>query len=343
MVDGGDALADSDVRIAAAAIAWSLRNLFNLPDVTALLRSTTPEEPYWRLVLRYCVNGNLQAVLDEYAHVLPEWLGLINRGPQETASRIAEAMQQAISLRAASYAVDEIRPENGDLLRERRRVRGRFAVRFGDDRSEEGSEVNRAAHARVAFNSPFWPFVLATTSVGQEGLDFHLYCHAVVHWNLPANPVDLEQREGRVHRYKGHAVRKNLAKACRGHALSSSGSDPWQALFEAGEGMRIKGQSDLFPYWVFPLQDGAQIERYVPMLPLSREENRLEDLKRTLGAYRLVFGQPRQEDLIAFLRGRMTDKAISQLLEELRIDLTPPPWAGGGPIPWPHSASRGSL
>ena len=25
---------------------------------------------------------------------------------------------------------------------------------------------------RAAFNSPFWPFVLATTSVGQEGLDF---------------------------------------------------------------------------------------------------------------------------------------------------------------------------
>ena len=38
-------------------------------------------------------------------------------------------------------------------------------------------------------NSPFWPFVLATTSVGQEGLDFQQYCHAVVHWNLPSNPV----------------------------------------------------------------------------------------------------------------------------------------------------------
>ena len=44
-----------------------------------------------------------------------------------------------------------------------------------------------------------------STSIGQEGLDFHTYCHAVVHWNLPSNPVDMEQREGRVHRYKGHA------------------------------------------------------------------------------------------------------------------------------------------
>jgi hypothetical protein len=43
-------------------------------------------------------------------------------------------------------------------------------------------------------------------SVGQEGLDIHHYCHAITHWNLPANPVDLEQREGRIHSYKAHAV-----------------------------------------------------------------------------------------------------------------------------------------
>ena len=76
---------------------------------------------------------------------------------------------------------------------------------------EFGREVTREDQLRQVFNSPFWPFVLASTSVGQEGLDFHTYSHAIVHWNLPGNPVDLEQREGRVHRYKGHAVRKNVA------------------------------------------------------------------------------------------------------------------------------------
>lgn len=34
---------------------------------------------------------------------------------------------------------------------------------------------------RTAFNSPFWPFVLATTSASQEGIDFHRYCRCVVH------------------------------------------------------------------------------------------------------------------------------------------------------------------
>jgi hypothetical protein len=47
--------------------------------------------------------------------------------------------------------------------------------------------------------------------VGQEGLDFHPYCYRVYHWNLPSNPVDLEQREGWVHCFKDPAIRLNLA------------------------------------------------------------------------------------------------------------------------------------
>ena len=42
----------------------------------------------------------------------------------------------------------------------------------------------------------------------------------------------------------------------------------------------------------------------MPALPLSREVEKLRLLKRSLAAYRLVFGQPRQEDLIAFLQSR---------------------------------------
>ena len=90
-------------------------------------------------------------------------------------------------------------------------MRGRLAMRLADYRDDEGA-VARLGGVRDAFNSPFRPFVLATTSIGQEGLDFHPYCYRVYHWNLPSNPVDLEQREGRVHRFKGHAVRLNLAE-----------------------------------------------------------------------------------------------------------------------------------
>src|ERR1019366_8218919 len=103
-----------------------------------------------------------------------------------------------IGIRRATVGVQNIVTSNGTVKRNGETFRSRFAMRYGDERADETGDKVRADDVRRAFNSPFWPFVLATTSVGQEGLDFHLYCHKVIHWNLPPNPVDLEQREGRV-------------------------------------------------------------------------------------------------------------------------------------------------
>src|ERR671920_2513473 len=108
--------------------------------------------------------------------------------------------------------------------------------------AEDAAAGERDDVVRRSFNSPFWPFVLCSTSVGQEGLDFHQFCHAVVHWNLPSNPVDLEQREGRVHRYKGHAVRRNLAARFGSEALRSA--DVWSSLFELGCADRRAGDTE---------------------------------------------------------------------------------------------------
>ena len=73
------------------------------------------------------------------------------------------------------------------------RMRSGYAAGFYDTRGE-GKSLQRKENLRLAFNSPFRPFVLATTSIGQEGLDFHYYCRKIAHWNLPSNPVALEQQ-----------------------------------------------------------------------------------------------------------------------------------------------------
>lgn len=169
------------------------------------------------------------------------------------------------------------------------------------------------------------------TSVGQEGLDFHPYCHAIVHWDLPSNPVDLEQREGRVHRYKGHAVRKNVAKAYHCHLRTLleneqdqlATQDPWQQLFQIAEANRSETEGDLIPYWIFPLEDGHYIERHVPIHHLSRDFIKLTDLRRALTVYRMVFGQPRQEDLIQFLLEHYDSDTVNCAVNELRMDLSP--------------------
>ncbi len=191
-----------------------------------------------------------------------------------------------------------------------------------ESKTEDGG-VTREEHVRLAFNSPFRPFILTTTSIGQEGLDFHQYCHAICHWNLPSNPVDLEQREGRIHRYKGHVIRKNLASYYGYDGLNAlKPVDLWDAIFERAIQDRESTASDLIPYWHFDQGNGYKIERHIPMLPMSREVSRIEELKRGLVLYRMVFGQPRQEDLLNFLQKNLGEKDTDELLD-FRINLEP--------------------
>jgi hypothetical protein len=203
-------------------------------------------------------------------------------------------------------------------------VSSRFAARFGQDDKDEVGGATRSDKVRAAFNSPFWPFVLASTSVGQEGLDFHHYCHAIVHWNLPSNPVDLEQREGRVHRFMGHAVRKNMAMQHGSRRETPDLHDPWSGIVSMSVLEQAGGGNELKPFWVYSPPGGVSIERYVPALPLSQDANRLEYLRKSLALYRMVLGQPRQDELLEYLLTHLPRELVDEAMSELRISLEPP-------------------
>ena len=213
-------------------------------------------------------------------------------------------MIRALALRASRVNYSQLAVSEDSVAPKAERLHTAFAMRFGDDEGgserADGEAPARASQLREGFNSPYWPFVLVSTSVGQEGLDFHPYCHIVVHWNLPNNPVDLEQREGRVHRYKGHAVRKNVALKHGAGALADRG-DAWATAFGLACQDRLETDSELVPYWVYPVENGAKVERHILALPLSRELDRLKRLRDALAVYRLAFGQARQEDVIDHL------------------------------------------
>jgi hypothetical protein len=322
------------VLAASAKVASGFQTLFNLPNVTALLRSlhTLEESRYWETILNYCVNGNLQSVIDEYIHVLVESLGLMDKPPDIVVKDLAKEMHDAISIQTVNLELDEIKPNRslGRIDYYPRSMRCRFALRFGDKygvASEVEKTLTRKEQVRQAFNSPFWPFVLSSTSIGQEGLDFHQYCHNVFHWNLPNNPVDLEQREGRVHRYKGHAIRLNIAQRYPLRTLAGKTNglgDPWALLFQSAQNdAREAGNpDDLVPFWIFP-EGNYKICRHVPMFPFSKDVERYETLKNNLVTYRMVLGQPRQEDLVNFLQQRFEEGFNSDEFLKFRIDLTP--------------------
>ncbi len=138
---------------------------------------------------------------------------------------------------------------------------------------------------------------------------------------MPSNPVDLEQREGRVHRYKGHAVRRNVAARFADPAFDEwrPSEDLWQIIFNlATQEARANGASDLVPHWV---ADGdCKVERRVPLLPYTQEAEAFQRLKRQLAAYRIVFGQSRQEELVTLIdQANLENSELDQWV----IDLSP--------------------
>ncbi|MFC7959668.1 DEAD/DEAH box helicase [Rhodococcoides kroppenstedtii] len=302
------AVTDEGLWSAAATVAAGFRTLFNRPDTIVLLEQLHDSGAYWQKVLRYCAAGNLQAVMDEYLHHLVSETRV--ELDDERLMEIAETVTTVLTLASSTYrAFDPDRPDSPI------RMTSRFALRYGGGNTEE---YVRQPDVRRSFNSPFWPFVLASTSVGQEGIDFHWWCSAVTHWNTPANPVDFEQREGRIDRFGGHAVRRNLAHRHGANMLAAQ--NPWQEAYALGEDER-ENLGDYAPHWVYP--GPAKIERHLLPYPLSVDLARLERLKSDLALYRLTFGQPRQEDMLALLRKRGLE-ANPEMLAGMRIDLSPP-------------------
>ena len=295
-------------------------NRMNTPESTAVVElacGRKSDDAHWQNLLTYCRQGNLQAVFDEYAH-------LISNGIDRDESLIYQMhrqMMEAMDIRTTLYNVDtydSFRKRTGGQKDKPTNIRTHFAVAFTKGEGKE-KDTDRKKSIRDAFNSPFRPFVLATTSIGQEGLDFHNYCRKIVHWNLPSNPIDLEQREGRINRFECLAIRQNVAKRYGNIVFSS---DIWKEMFEEASLVEKRsGSSDLIPFWgLRETEDMVKIERIVPMYPYSRDGLAYERLIKILSLYRLTLGQARQEELLEYLFKNCDD---ADKLKELFINLSP--------------------
>lgn len=297
-------IGDANAKEHAEDVAKALISIFNNRQGIAAVRSNCRSHSnYFQNVVDYCIMGNLQAVLDEFVHMIGE-----NKSPETIVARMKESFTDAVPQQVntrQTFGTDA-----------KYTMRKHFAVDFGSGKQTE-KDVNRSINVRSAFNSPFRPFVLASTSVGQEGLDFHWYCRKMIHWNLPSNPQNMEQREGRINRYKCLSVRRNIAKLY-------SETFKWDDMFGKAS-TELKGDNpEMVPFWYLPLNDEhfkgietEKIERIVPMYPMSEDESRYSRLIKVLSLYRLTMGQPRQEELLQMLEGKISQDQIKQLLFDL--------------------------
>lgn len=304
-----------------AALAFSRR--MNTPESTAAVELALSrqrhrsEDAYWQNVLLYCRQGNLQAVLDEYAHMLTSGF---DRN-EELIKKLHGAVLSSMNIRTTQYSVDTWNSFDARMHGKKERpvnMRSHFAVAFTKGINRD-SDADRKNTMRNAFNSPFRPFVLASTSIGQEGLDFHFYCRRIVHWNIPRNPIDLEQREGRINRFECLCIRQNIAKR---YGNIEFRHDVWNEMFAEAARQEKQGNcSDLVPYWgLTDSEDMLKIERIVPMYPLSRDEEMYDRMIRILSLYRLTLGQARQEELLEYLFQNCKNPAD---LKKMFINLSP--------------------
>ena len=310
----------------ATSLAKIFIKNFNLPESTAIIDLAygrcRDDNSHWQNVLKYCKDGCFQAMIDEYIHMLRESVG--SQGDNyKNSTVIYNMMVDSLNIRTVTYVVDTYvdfkkRITGTNETGAECRIRSSYAVGFGNEKGDNSKTVIRKENIRNAFNSPMRPFVLATTSIGQEGLDFHNYCRIIMHWNLPSNPIDLEQREGRVNRYKCLAIRQNVADKYGKNTLFEK--DIWKELFEAAVKERKEGQSELIPFWCFGKNQSIKIERLVPMYLLSKDELNYERLIKILSLYRLTLGQSRQEELLEYLFKEFRDTSE---LKKLFIDLSP--------------------
>ena len=308
----------------ATSLAKVFVNYFNTTESTAIVElaadqyhsKKADDNTHWQDVLLYCKDGCFQAMFDEYLHLIREGVSFTDEGFRD--GKVQNIMLNDLRIHTASYEVDTFSSFRNRVNGERKRnlMRAHYAVGFVTD-GDDAKKADRKNSIRGAFNSPLRPFVLASTSIGQEGLDFHNYCRKIMHWNLPSNPIDLEQREGRINRFKCLAIRQNVV---RKYGSIEFESDIWTEMFHAAQAEKKPGQSDLVPFWCFGEGQEVKIERIVPMYPMSKDGISYERLIKILSLYRLTLGQARQEELLEYLFRECDDPAE---LKKLFIDLSP--------------------
>ena len=302
-----------------AGLCWlGLRSYFDAPWFAAGLAGGR-DEHFPDAIRRAVIEGNLESVLDEHF-----WY-LAMAGGTDWKQRLAE-LKASLRLRTSSVALHDGGPGSDAMrlrchaavpLNEARAGGGRVTEPIPGVANDQNEVRWRPEEVRRAFNAPFWPHMLVTTSIGQEGLDFHPWCQALAHWDLCSGPVALEQREGRISRFAGLSVRRAIVGQLAGTTMENFGNEsPWKRLAEEAEN-ELADRTGLSPWWVAP---GATTISLVLSVPGSEQPARLAMLNKERALYRLVLGMPDQADLLELIAAR--EAWDSEMIRRACLDLS---------------------
>ncbi|MGN0649399.1 MAG: DEAD/DEAH box helicase family protein [Oscillospiraceae bacterium] len=265
-------------------------------DCLRVLAACYPDSsmPLIDKILRYCYDGGIHEVFDEFRFSCSEIF-------DELSDSNSETKKPSISLISDRHHVSRVKirvfekMEAFDEPDKLKQFECDFAIGNNPKEADTNSKkaesksdddkLNTLKSKIDVFNTPFRPFCFISTTIGQEGFDFHLYCRRVVHWDLEYNPIKFEQREGRVNRYHSLTIRLNAAKKKQG---KMSWAERFKQLAEEDID-KVNKTHGLYPDFI--LDGDFKIVREGYFLPYSAESKNISEVLKAVGYYRSLLGQ----------------------------------------------------
>ncbi len=306
-----------------------------LGDATQANRCYCWYEECKEQVEQYCTCGM-------YETVLAEWMYMNDTEDPNKVSEILFPSHRKTQIEISLYTKDS----GAGITQGKRKIDTYYARCIG--LSKDDDKASAIDNLQKAFNSPFAPFVFATTSVGQEGLDFHYYADRIVHLAIPANPTAFEQREGRINRRNCLAIRRKVIEWYGDRNNGNSETYGQEAernevvkyvkqtldgAFQNAENQILESMQEkpilkcgMIPHWLLVRKkpegkcyELAGIRRIVPYFYASKMMTQYHNMLKTLQLYRSVIGQADPEELLE----RLMVKHSKEEIENLFVDFSP--------------------
>jgi hypothetical protein len=136
----------------------------------------------------------------------------------------------------------------------------------------------------------------------------------------------------------GLSIRQNIAQdVSLSSAVRDAASNIWATIFAtlvASDESPSTKKHGLFPHWIYQAlgesgegtKGKEMVRRHLMFYARSSDVERYEQLKRSLSLYRLVFGQPRQQDIVERLIAtfpQMNPTEIGRVFAKYTINLSP--------------------
>lgn len=240
------------------------------------------------LILQYSEDGCLKDVLDEY---------IFCRCPEENEEFPFFGVVGNKELFDLNYSVTA-KLGNCSVPY---KFKTNFAFSHNSEKKNSQDENDSLENKINRFNSPFLPFRFVSTSIGQEGFDFHLYCRRIVHWSLDENAVHFEQKEGRINRFHCYANRLQAVDIYKKRGQNSEKAS-WDDIYSylRKDKTSIFGKNidsyGLVPDFLFPDNNITEknndlgLVREFYYYPFSYEDMHIETVLQNVGYYRALLG-----------------------------------------------------